>query len=164
MGEIASGLISVVDVKAIDRLPARGAELMRFFARFEYALKEIGYGKSGKNGEVDVAWDSFANEGLGGAFLEKIRGSAVAPTILAKPPSKQVLQGTSLSWEKGTPPASVQELIGAVRRVRNNLVHGGKSGDEDSDRNDKLVAEAIGVLTEALRCHAELCYRFEGKY
>ncbi|MER9951856.1 hypothetical protein [Mesorhizobium sp. M0047] len=158
-----SGFITV-DMTATNRLPARGLELMRVVTRFEYALKEIGYGRPGKNGEVDVDWDGFANTELKAAFFKRIQENAVAPTLLSKPPSKQILTGKTLDWEEGSPPTSVQDLFGAMRRVRNNLVHGGKSGDKDSDRNDKLVSESIDVLTEALRTHADLRFMFEGKW
>lgn len=94
----------------------------------------------------------------------KIREKDIAPTLLNTPPSKQVLSSDrTLDWEEGTSPQNVQELFGAVRRVRNNLVHGGKSGDEVSDRNDALVAEAIEVLKEALRWHDDLRSKFEGR-
>ena len=154
----------VIDMAAAARLPARGEELMRIVTRFEYALKEIEYGKVGKSGEVEVNWDAFANEGLKAEFLKRIRENAIAPTLLAKPPSRQILLGKTLDWGDCAPPSSVQELLGAVRRVRNNLVHGGKSGDKDFDRNDRLVAEAIEVLIEALRTHADLRFMFEGKW
>ena len=153
-----------IDMAAANRLPRRGEELMRIVTRFEYALKEIEYGKVGKNGEVEVNWDAFANDGLKAEFLKRIRENAIAPTLLAEPPSKQILLGKTLDWEVGTPPSSVQELLGAVRRVRNNLVHGGKSGDKDFDRNDALVSESIEVLIEALRTHADLRIMFEGKW
>lgn len=153
-----------IDMIAANRLPARGEELMRIVTRSEYALKEIEYGKVGKSGEVEVDWDAFANKGLKAKFLNRIREHHIAPTLLAKPPSKQILLGKTLKWEDGTPPSSVQELLGAIRRVRNNLVHGGKSGDKDSDRNDELVSESIEVLNEALQTHADLRFMFEGKW
>lgn len=155
---------ATIDKSEADRLPARGDELMRIIARFEYALKESEYGRAGKNGEVEVDWDRFANQSLKADFLKKIQDEKIAPTILSKPASKQILTATTLDWEDATPPVSVQELMGAVRRVRNNLVHGGKSGDKDSDRNDALVSEAIEVLFEALRADSAVRNMFEGKW
>ncbi len=153
-----------IDMVAANRLPARGEELMRVVTRFEYALKEIGYGKMGAGGAVEAKWDEFANKELTSDFLKHVRENNIAPTILSNPPSRQILNGSSLDWEATAPPSDIQSLIGAVRRVRNNLVHGGKSGDKDSDRNNLLVAEAIAVLMEALRAHADLCFMFEGKW
>lgn len=153
-----------IDMAAANRLPARGEELLRMVARFEYALKEIKYGKAGAGGAVEAKWDEFANKELTSDFFAHVRDNNIAPTIFSRPPSRQVLNGSSLEWQVAAPPADVQSLVGAVRRVRNNLAHGGKSGDKDSDRNDLLVAEAITVLTEALLRHSDLGHMFEGKW
>lgn len=153
-----------IDMAATNTLPERGQELMRVVARFEYALKEIGYGKMGAGGAVEAKWDEFANKELTSDFLKHVRNNKIAPTILSNPPSRQILNGSSLDWDATAPPTDIQSLVGAVRRVRNNLVHGGKSGDKDSDRNNLLVAEAIAVLTEALRAHSDLRFMFEGKW
>jgi hypothetical protein len=118
----------------------------------------------GAGGAVEAKWDEFANKELTSDFLKHVRENNIAPTILSKPPSRQILNGNSLDWEATTPPTDIQSLFGSVRRVRNNLVHGGKSGDKDSDRNNLLVAEAIAVLIEALRAHADLRFMFEGKW
>lgn len=48
------------------------------------------------------------------------------------------------------PPTNIQSLADAVKRVRNNLFHGGKAGDQDSDRNDELEKESILFLLEAI--------------
>lgn len=153
-----------IDTAASDKLPARGEEFLRIFARYEYTLKETGFGRAGKSGEVEAAWDDFANTVLTKKFLEHVKESGLAPTLLSKPPSKQILNGGTLGWEEGTPPQSVQDLIGAVKRVRNNLVHGGKSGDKDSDRNDTLIAESISVLFVALELHSDQRYVFENRW
>jgi hypothetical protein len=58
----------------------------------------------------------------------------------------------------------VQELFVAVRRVRNNLFHGRKSGDPDEDRNANLISEAIAVLIEALKRCEDLRAHFEGRF
>jgi hypothetical protein len=154
----------IIDRSRADSLPTRGDELMRIIARFEYALKESDYGKAGKNGEVEVDWDKFANQSLTACFFKKIESDGIAPTILTKPASKQIIEGTSLAWKDTALPKNVQDLMGAVRRIRNNLVHGGKSGDRDSDRNNALVSEAIEVLLEALRADADVRNMFEGKW
>ena len=153
-----------IDMTAANRLPARAEEFLRVFVRFEYALKEIHYGKVGVSGSVDVKWDEFANQKLTSEFFAHVRDNNIAPTILSKPPSRQVLNHSSLDWRATAPITDIQLLIGAVRRVRNNLAHGGKSGDKDSDRNDLLIAEAIAVLTEALLRHSDLRHVFEGKW
>lgn len=153
-----------IDMTAANELPARGQELMCIMTRFEYALKEIGYGKSGNNEAAEASWDEFANKELKAVFFEKIKDKSIAPNILLKPPSRQILRDRSLDWAETAKPNDIQSLIGAVRRVRNNLVHGGKSGDKDSDRNNHLVAEAIEILKHALLEHVELRAAFERKW
>jgi hypothetical protein len=145
---------------AANTLPARGEELMRIVMRFEYSLKETRYGRS-INGSAEADWDKFANETLKAEFYDCIRKNGVAPTLLTEPPSKQVLQSGILSWVKCSKLTDVQSLIGAVRRVRNNLVHGGKSGDPDSDRNDAMVSEAIEILLASLRASDDVRFAFE---
>ncbi|MER9368175.1 hypothetical protein NKI66_19485 [Mesorhizobium sp. M0518] len=154
----------VVDMNAANRLPPRGDELLRVFSRFEYALKDSGFGKANRRNVVEADWDRFASNELKAPFFAAVRAKALAPTLMANPPSRQVLQGGTLGWDTTAPPANVAELMGAVRRVRNNLVHGGKSGDKDSDRNDSLIAEAIEVLLEALRVHRDLRAVFEKRW
>ncbi|TXI39974.1 MAG: hypothetical protein E6Q59_04030 [Nitrosomonas sp.] len=153
-----------IDLSKANNLPARGDELLRIFARFEFALKESGYGVSGKNDEAGADWDRFANQSLTAKFLHKIREKNIAPTILEKSPSKQIFKDHTLEWTACAPPQDVQTFFGAVRRVRNNLVHGGKSGDKDADRNNSLVSEAIEVLFEALRSDSHVRSMFEGQY
>lgn len=153
-----------IDMTAASRLPPKGEELFRVFTRFEYALKEIGYAEPARNNDINVLWDRFVNDHLGPQFFKLVRETQIASTLLERPPSRQVIQNGVLNWEKSTPPSSTQDLFGAVRRVRNNLVHGGKSGDEDSDRNAELVADALDVLLEALRYHAGLRYMFENRW
>ena len=67
------------------------------------------------------------------------------------------------------PVAIVHELFAAVRRVRNNLVHGGKSGDPEYDpddpcRNEKLIREAQWIIEEALHQMEDVKIHFEGQY
>ncbi|WP_217574797.1 hypothetical protein [Mesorhizobium sp. GbtcB19] len=153
-----------IDLKAANTLPPRGDELLHVFTRFEYALKDAGFGRAGSKNAVEADWDRFASKELKKPFFAAVAAKGLAPTLMANPPSRQILQGSTLAWETVTPPANVTDLLVAVRRVRNNLVHGGKSGDPDSDRNEKLVAEAIEVLLEALRSHADLRAIFERRW
>lgn len=143
--------------------PDKGVELLCIFARFEYALKETGFGRTGRNKEVSADWDSFAVS-LGKNFFETICDNHVAKMIFVKPPSKQIIADNRLSWEVSVPPKNVQELLRDVRRVRNNLVHGGKHGDEDHDRNKELIVDGIAVLLEALKVNDELRDAFENRW
>lgn len=151
----------VIDMNAANRLPPRGDELLRVFTRFEYALKHLGFGRVGRRNVVEADWDGFSSRELKASFFAAVQAMALAPTLMTRPPSRQILQKGTLAWETVAAPTNVTDLMGAVRRVRNNLVHGGKSGDNDSDRNNSLIAEAIEVLLQALRVHGDLRAVFE---
>ncbi len=154
-----------IDMTAANKLPTRGEELFRIFSRFEYALKEIGYAAPGKrNDEVEVSWDQFVTDRLGHGFFQRVIDEEIAPTISSNPPKRQVVDGQTLEWRHTAPPKSAQDLFGAVRRVRNNLFHGGKAGDPDADRNTELVSEAISVLMEALKAGGDIRDPFEGRW
>jgi hypothetical protein len=75
----------------------------------------------------------------------------------------------SLSFDSMERPKNTQQLLEAVCMVRNNLFHGGKSGDPDADysdphRNEKLIAESQWVLGLALERHNDVRFAFEGRY
>jgi hypothetical protein len=77
------------------------------------------------------------------------------------------LRGRELNWEPQDPPRNTHQLFEAVRRVRNNLVHGGKSGDpeydpEDRNRNENLSIEAQWIIEWALHQMDEVRNHFEG--
>jgi len=78
--------------------------------------------------------------------------------FFTNPPMKQIVDdNNNLSW-KGDPISKNQydfkELLVLVRRVRNNLFHGGKfpNGDvEDSERDERLIKFGMIILEECLR-------------
>lgn len=135
-----------------------GNEAVRFFywfSRFEYALKKAGYTKPGQE-IAEPDWDGFANKELGKAFFNNIKAEPTADILFTKAPRKQiVLSDGKLDWCPKAPdfphrPNSVQNLFEYIRRVRNNLFHGGKV-PFDSDRDVKLINAALFVLEEALK-------------
>lgn len=145
--------------------PARAVELFKVMMRHEFAIKEIGYCRAAGNQYASVDWDRFANECLGAAFFDAITGAGKADTLIETPPKRQIADRSGhLSWELTGPVSNIQELIGSLRRVRNNLFHGGKSCDPDRDRNDALVRNALAVIHDILLHDQDLRMMFEGKY
>ena len=59
---------------------------------------------------------------------------------------------------------SIQELIAALNGVRNNLFHGGKSGDPDGDRNADLIRAALYLVDQILKENDVLHTSFSGTY
>jgi len=153
-----------VDLTAANALPRQANKLFRIFARFEFALKMAGYAEM-KKGKLDIAWDRFANsEPIGGTFLSYVREHNICPTILNAPPKADFIENGLYGFEQNAePPQSVQELFGAVRRVRNNLFHGGKYFGNDKSRDRRFVREAIAVLLLAAEKHPDVNFFFEGR-
>lgn len=136
------------------------------FLRFEFALKEAGF--IPKDGGASVEWGRVTKE-LGQTFYTSIRDSGNAETIMRRPPKKQVSRNHKLEWKPQDPPANVHELLEAIRRVRNNLLHGGKSGDPEDDpddqyRNEKLITEAQWIVEQVLHKMEEVRIHFVGLY
>lgn len=156
--------MSDIDLRRIDNHPADAVRFFKVMMRLEYALKANGFAETNRN-RVEICWDRFANERLGRALFDTIRDSRKASTLISQPPSHQAIDiGGHLEFRPAAPVTCVQDLLGALRRVRNNLFHGGKSGDVDHDRNDTLIAESIYVITEILLSDDALRTEFEGTY
>ena len=124
--------------------------------RFEYALKEK---QINNNANFQILSQNLGNE-----FFRVVEKERLAPTLLSNPPSRQVKKNGQLGWEKVESPKTSEALLKCVERVRGNLLHGGKSGHPDEDRNADLIADSRRVLTQALEMDDVLREHFEGKY
>jgi len=125
------------------------------FARFEYALKVSGFA-TGSGSKAEADWDNYARQIAGTLDLNYSAVSQAAEYILANPPKKQVLEHGSVVFRVrpcGSAGATdAERLLCYVRRVRNNLFHGGKFGPagEVPDRDRRLVEHALVVLAMCL--------------
>jgi hypothetical protein len=156
----------VIDFTKAENLPKGAERFFKTFSRFEFSLKESGY--LPEQGKAFADWHAFARD-LGSAFFANVRDSESASALLLSPPKTQVAVHGSLEFRSTARPNNTQELLEAVSRVRNNLFHGGKSGEPDADssdprRNEKLIAEAQLVLELALQHSDAIRYAFEGRY
>ena len=136
-------------------------ELFRKFARIEYALKATGFHHG--EGKAKPNWDKFASSVSG--VLEKDPAIAVAiEYIIEKPPKKQVIRNQLLEWEDATPNVSkTHEILLCVRRVRNNLFHGGKFNGHwfAPERSKELLLHSLTILDACLRVSPALKEAFE---
>lgn len=137
-------------------MPNGAFELFCAFSRFEYALKahpSHRYCRPGPGHSTTSAWERLASD-LTEACFDDIAARGVAPTIREQPPKRQValeaVDGYAPEWETPPEPTTTKSLIDAVKRVRNNLFHGGKHGTPDFARDPLLIAEALEVLGEIL--------------
>ncbi len=149
------------------QLNATAAAFIASFLRFEFALKEARYSRG--DGPAKVDWRRVA-DALGNDFWEAITASRLAATILDSPPKQQWIGAYGLEWRDSPAPTNTHELFLAVRRIRNNLFHGGKSGDPEFDtnggpsRSTTLLSEAHSVIEQALLKLEDVRLHFEGKY
>lgn len=152
--------MDIVDRALKAELPKLAVDFFVVFSRFEFALKQSGKYALGNDAGVKPDWEKFARD-LGPNFLGHVSDNGLAPVLVEKPPKKQVkLADGSLGWRDMGKVTSTTELFLAVRRVRNNLMHGAKyqdAGDgrpdyvEGSERNDALLRQALTVMEVALQ-------------
>ena len=131
--------------------------VLEFFlalSKFEFALKTSGYAQGNAQG-VSPNWDKF------GADLRELFNCECSDEVLmyceyylAYPPQKQALEGNYLCWVESPPnkASKIENILILVRRVRNNLFHGGKyniQAADETERNELLLKGAICILHEA---------------
>lgn len=137
-----------------EKLDDAAFRFFKLFAQLEYAMKAIGYVEAGRHDQATPDWTRFVNE-RGTAVMEMQSGPVVAARdyLLAHPPKRQVFNGGVLEWA-AVPPDDIspQALFGHVRRIRNNLYHGGKFNGRwlEPDRSELLLNHGLAVL-EAVR-------------
>jgi hypothetical protein len=125
------------------------------FSRFEFALKKAGYASGGT--QVSADWDRLAAV-LRPHFDPKRTAELTEAVdyLVQCPPKKQVLHAGALNWVDSPQPQNdpvLLSLLVYVRRIRNNLFHGGKySGSPtiDPDRDTTLLRHGLTVLDECL--------------
>mgnify|MGYP007060064465 CR=1 FL=1 len=135
----------------LDKLSYR---FFKLFAQYEYALKAMGYGRAGKADAAEPDRDRFANE-IGVALLQSQDQAVIdARTyLLEEPPKRQVWINGSVEWaDVANVERSVQILFAHIRRVRNNLYHGGKFNGRwiDPDRSEELLSKSLILLQHLL--------------
>ncbi|ANP57494.1 hypothetical protein JEZ51_18420 [Pseudomonas aeruginosa] len=151
--------MSLVEEALAAELPKAAIDFFVVFSRFECALKRSGKYAIGNEDRVDPNWDGFARD-LGPAFLKRVIEQGIAPVLVNRPPKKQVkLADGALGWKDIGSVKNTADLFLAIRRARNNLVHGAKYRDggtgqidfvEGSERDDELLNQSLAVLELAL--------------
>ena len=128
-------------------------DLFRTFARFEYALKAAGFHNG--NGGAEANWRDFAvsvsahfDDPQDEGFKEAIA------YILEHPPNKQLVEDGELIWDAVVPQTDLHSdrVLIYVRRVRNNLFHGGKFNGHwfEPQRSAELLRHSLTILNACL--------------
>jgi hypothetical protein len=141
-----------------------GKELIhRFFivfSRFECALK-ASYAttcNNNNNNIVHACWDAFLASMTNYDSVKKTESINNAIDYLTKyPPKIQTLQDHQLGWKEKPFDSNhtlIENLSWSIRRIRNNLFHGGKFNsnyENGVSRNHILLENAIVILEHWLQ-------------
>ena len=135
------------------------------FSRFEYALKIVGF--RNENGDARPDWDAFTKS-IKDDFIKDSNEELAKSVdyILDHPPKKQVVIDGELKWSTDLPNnmAELNLLLVLVRRVRNNLFHGGKYKDRylaEPERSEQLISACISILKHCLSLSHEVSEAFK---
>lgn len=135
-----------------ETLHTLAAEFFRVFSRAEYALKASGFNKG--EGPAEANWEQFA------AALEAFVANppdievrdAIA-FVLREPPKKQFISNGYIEWREVAPNTGTADaLFQYIRRVRNNLFHGGKFNGHwfAPERSEQLLTASLAILVAAV--------------
>ncbi|MGF6575179.1 hypothetical protein ABH945_007308 [Paraburkholderia sp. GAS333] len=161
--------MGVFDELLQTEVPPLAIKFFQVFSRFECALKRSGRYAKGDGQWVTPRWGLFAND-LGADFFSEVEKSGMAKTLIERPPATQaILESGELGWKSNPPVETTNDLIDAVRKVRDNLLHGGKYRDngygrpamvEGSERDEVLLTESLNVLAIALEKNPQIREHF----
>ncbi|MEY0970665.1 hypothetical protein [Providencia huaxiensis] len=146
-----------------DKLDNRAFNLFKIFAQYEFFLKMHGFTSERRDGSIKLDWDKFSNE-IGAQIFENKHDELQAAInyLFNAPPKKQILKEGKLSWqgqEKDTDIKKTPQLLFSyIRRVRNNLYHGGKFSGHwfDPERSETLINSSLIILESLKEMHHPL--------
>ncbi|WP_323885663.1 hypothetical protein [Aeromonas veronii] len=135
------------------------------FARFEFALKESGYVKSGSRDSAVPDWEKFIAQ-----YADSYTLDEVETELMTKPPLRQIYRNEKISWvDFEFPVAStpLNNLVFALKTMRNNLFHGGKFGHkswDDPDRVKFLLSRGLHTIDKLSKLDGDLSAHYHGSY
>ena len=136
------------------------------YSRMESALKQAGFVRPGPRRIAQADWRRFAEEPCLSDVLAAAAGDPDVKAMIADPPRTRIVtgDGKSLEWRQlfPVPLASLEDLLGAVKQVRDNLFHGEKHGDDP--RDESLCCAALVVIKHCLERHHEVGNLFGYRY
>ncbi len=141
------------------KLDSLAVSLFKEFARFEYALKAANF-HSG-DGDADPNWRRFAlsiEDSIANPQSPGLRKAV--EYMLAHPPKKQVVRHGLLAWDVAVPTTDSRAdlVLLYVRRVRNNLFHGGKFNGHwfEPERSEELLHHSLVILDACLAASSDV--------
>ncbi|NWG38878.1 MAG: hypothetical protein HXY27_02775 [Hydrogenophilaceae bacterium] len=86
--------------------------------------------------------------------------------ILGAPPKKQMIRNGVIKWEESKPTtdSKADELLIYVRRVRNNLFHGGKFNGHwfSPERSEALLRSSLTILFSCVEAVPNVSAAYHG--
>lgn len=136
-------------------------------SRMEFALKLAGY-VTGNEKKVSPDWDKFGKDIR--VSFDRAPNETVSNALayyLSVPPDKQVLIDGRLDWIPAVPTdgTEIERALILIRRVRNNLFHGGKYNSQahtETARNQQLLEMGICILKQAMRILPNVQKAYDG--
>lgn len=122
------------------------------FSKFECALKYDGYLKT-PNGKAEANWHTFA-AATGLSLQTLVENPHIGESVqylIASPPKIQYAENGRLLWREVRQPDHVNDLIDCIKRVRNNLFHGGKYNCSEFDHPERsrvLIHACVAIMDE----------------
>ena len=127
-------------------------DFLAIFSRMEFALKaSIKYADGNEKG-ISADWDAFAKDYA--SFIEKddCELEKAIDYLFANAPKKQVLKDGELKFIlTNNTERTTNQLLILVRRVRNNLFHGGKYHPNDEGRDELLIVHTLKILEKCVQ-------------
>ena len=137
------------------------------FSKFEFALKTAGFAV-GNEKKVSPNWDKYAQSIK--TDFDKTKNADLLEAIeyfLKKPPWKQILIDGAMSWDESVPNnglTEIEQVVLLIRRVRNNLFHGGKFAFDNlknTERTINLLSYSIVILRACLELSPDVKYNYD---
>ncbi len=139
---------------SLDRL---SYDFFYLFSRTEYSLKACGLNNG--DGSAEANWRGFAEEVeslIRNPSSQKLVNAV--DLIMTNPPKKQIIENGLIKWIPATPSTQLfaDELFIYIRRVRNNLFHGGKfNGHWFAPERSKNLMQSSIIILESCIDHVE---------
>lgn len=140
-------------------------QFFQVFSRMEYALKASGYNNG--DGAAEANWKKFAlaispsvNSPPSGEISEFIT------FLLNEPPKKQFIVSGVFVWRDiaASTGNTADDLFVYIRRVRNNLFHGGKFNGHwfAPERSEKLMGASLAIMCWAIELDPNVQAAYHG--
>jgi hypothetical protein len=129
------------------------------FSLFEYALKRGGFLTTGRSGEAQPDWESFANA-IDVQFTALRRPSLASAKnyMTGHPVMRQVVRDNAIRFSQRIRPHNMSDTVWLsilIRGVRNNLFHGGKFR-YDRPRDPELIKSSLIILEVWSQLHPDV--------